>query len=161
MSLSVQFFSLLAMIGTGIAAGVIMDLFCTIKNLFSKRSFIRRRSFWFEIIVWAGIGAGAFWVLLTVRDGAWRMYDPVAQVSGMLLYAAIFHYPFRFAGRWFWLLIIRPVWLLITFIMRVIQRIVRALIVSIMWIISPVLRLGKVIGKSLQKKGKVLYNREQ
>lgn len=161
MSLSVQFFSLLAMIGTGIAAGAIMDLFGTVRNLFDRRSFIRRRSFWLELVVWAAIGAGAFWVLLVAREGAWRMYDPVAQVSGMLLYATIFHYPFRFAGRWVWLLIIRPVWLFITFIMKVIQRIVRMLIISVMWIISPVLRLVKVMGKSLQKKGRVLYNREQ
>ncbi|WP_153733456.1 spore cortex biosynthesis protein YabQ [Sporosarcina obsidiansis] len=161
MSLSVQFFSLLAMIGTGIAAGVVMDLFGTIIAACDKRSFIRRRAFWFELIIWIFLGVVAFWVLMIVRDGAWRMYDPVAQVSGMLLYAAVFHYPFRFIGRLLLVIIIRPIWYFIRLLIMLIQRIIQVIIYILSFITSPVIRLGKAAGKFLQKKGRVLYNREQ
>lgn len=152
MSLSVQFFSLLAMIGTGIAAGVIMDLFGSIIAACDKRSFIRRRAFWFELAVWIFIGVGAFWILVLVRDGAWRMYDPVAQISGMLLYAAIFHYPFRFIGRLLLLVIIRPIWYLIRFLLLIVQRIIRIFVSILTFITSPIVRLIKTAGKFLQKK---------
>ncbi|WP_301109243.1 spore cortex biosynthesis protein YabQ [Sporosarcina sp.] len=161
MSLSVQFFSLLAMIGAGILAGAVMDLFGTIIAACDKRSWIRRRAFWFELVIWVLLGVGAFWVLLIVREGAWRMYDPIAQVSGMLLYAVLFHYPFRFAGRLILLLVIRPVWYIIRLVILIIRRIVQALISILTFISWPAVRLAKKTGKFLQKKGRVLYNREQ
>ena len=128
MSLSVQFFSLLAMIGTGIAAGAVMDMVGTGVSQTGKTSWIRRYAAWLEIICWILIGCGAFYVLFLVRDGAWRMYDPVAQVSGLLLYAAIFHKPFRFFGRMIILLILKPIWFILRLIARIIQFFVRVII---------------------------------
>ncbi len=40
----------------------------------------------FEVIGWVVVGCWTFYILFLVRDGAWRMYDPFAQISGMLLY---------------------------------------------------------------------------
>ncbi|WP_303968629.1 spore cortex biosynthesis protein YabQ [Sporosarcina ureae] len=161
MSLSVQFFSLLAMIGTGIAGGIVMDLFGTIIAACDKRSFIRRWAFWLECIIWIMLGIGAFLVLLIVRDGAWRMYDPVAQVSGLLLYAAIFHSPVRFVGRLLLLVVLRPIWLIIRLVYLTIHRIVYVIVSILSLIMSPFTRLVKNIGKYLQKKCRVLYNRVQ
>ena len=161
MSLSVQFFSLLAMIGTGIAAGIVMDLFGTIVAVCDKRSFIRRWAFWFECITWIMLGIGAFLILMMVRDGAWRMYDPVAQVSGLLLYAAIFHHPIRFVGRLLLLVVLRPIWLIIRLVYLTIQRIFFIIVSILSLITSPFIRLLKNIGKFLQNKCRVLYNRVQ
>lgn len=161
MSLSVQFFSLLAMIGTGITAGIVLDLFGTIVAACDKRSFIRRWAFWFECLIWILLGIMSFWVLVLVRDGAWRMYDPVAQISGLLLYAAIFHHPVRIVGRLLLLVVLRPIWLIIRLVYLTIQRIFY-LIASILTLItSPFIRLVKNIGKFLQNKCRVLYNRVQ
>lgn len=161
MSLSVQFFSLLAMIGTGIVAGVMMDLFGTIIAACDKRSFIRRRALWFEIIVWIFLGIGAFWVLMSVRDGAWRMYDPVAQISGMLLYAAIFHYPFRFIGRVLGILIIRPIWYSIRLLFLLLRRVIQVIVSILSLILTPIVLLSKNVRKFLQNKYRLLYNKQQ
>lgn len=90
MSLSVQFLSLLAMIGTGIVAGAFMDMIGTATGHAGKKSFIRKHAVWFEGIGWVIAGCGTFFILFLVRDGAWRMYDPFAQISGLLLYASFF-----------------------------------------------------------------------
>ncbi|PIC75764.1 hypothetical protein CSV74_14720 [Sporosarcina sp. P19] len=159
MSLSVQFFSLLAMIGTGITAGIVMDLFGTIVAACDNRSFIRRWAFWLECLIWIALGMVSFWVLIMVRDGAWRMYDPVAQVSGLLLYAAIFHHPVRIIGRLLLLVVLRPIWLIIRLVYLMIQRIFYLISSILLLITSPFIRLVKNIGKFLQNKGRVLYNR--
>lgn len=125
MSLSVQFLSLLAMIGTGIGAGAFMDLIGNGIDKSSKRSVIRKYSVVIEVIGWIIIGCASFYVLFIVRDGAWRMYDPFAQVSGLLLYATIFHRPFRFLGRVVHLLVIRPIVFVILLVVRIIRVIVR------------------------------------
>lgn len=161
MSLSVQFFSLLAMIGTGITAGIVLDLFGTIVATCDKRSFIRRWAFWFECLIWIMLGIMSFWVLVLVRDGAWRMYDPVAQISGLLLYAAIFHHPVRIVGRLLLLVVLRPIWLIIRLVYLTIQRIFYLIASILSLITSPFIRLVKNIGKFLQNKCRVLYNRVQ
>lgn len=161
MSLSVQFFSLLAMIGTGIFAGVVMDLFGTVVAACDKRSFIRKRAFWLECIIWIIVGVASFLVLVGVRDGAWRMYDPVAQISGLLLYAAIFHYPARMIGRLLLLVVLRPIWLIIRLVCLSIHYIFRVIVSILSLITSPFTRLLKNVGKFLQNKCRVLYNRVQ
>lgn len=135
MSLSVQFLSLLAMIGTGIVAGAFMDLIGTGIDKSSKRSILRKYSAVIEVIGWVLIGCASFYVLFIVRDGAWRMYDPFAQVSGILLYASIFHRPFRFFGRIINFLIIRPILFVILLVVRIIRVIIR-LIVKLLRVIS-------------------------
>lgn len=159
MTLSVQFFSLLAMIGTGIGAGVIMDMVGTAIAACDKTSVIRRRSVWLEAISWLLIGAGAFYVLILVRDGAWRMYDPVAQVSGMLLYASVFHVPFRFVGRLILAIVIRPVLFIIRLIISVVRQIIRLLANIALFFLRPLIRLQRRYRKSLQNRARVLYNK--
>ncbi|MGG0644372.1 spore cortex biosynthesis protein YabQ [Sporosarcina gallistercoris] len=131
MSISAQFVSLLAMVGTGIIAGAFMDMLGTGIANTGKTSIIRRRAIWFETVGWLLAGSFAFAVLFVFRDGAWRMYDPLAQVSGLLLYATVFHRPFRLLGRISIALLIRPVLLvfqIILWFLRYVFRLIRALI---------------------------------
>ncbi|WOV87640.1 hypothetical protein QWT69_00435 [Sporosarcina oncorhynchi] len=112
-----------------------MDLIGTGIDKSSKRSILRKYSAVIEVIGWVLIGCASFYVLFIVRDGAWRMYDPFAQVSGILLYASIFHRPFRFFGRLINFLIIRPILFVILLVVRIIRVIIR-LIVKLLRVIS-------------------------
>lgn len=151
MSLSVQFLSLLAMIGTGIGAGASMDLIGTGIDAAGKRSIIRKYAVLLEVIGWIIVGCASFYILFLVRDGAWRMYDPVAQICGMLLYASIFHRPFRFFGRLLNMLLIKPVWFVILFIIRVISGIFRLLFKILLFLLKPFFYLYDKIYESLFK----------
>lgn len=149
MSLSVQFLSLLAMIGTGIGAGAFMDLIGTGIDKVGKKSVIRKYSVLIEVIGWILIGCASFYVLFVVRDGAWRMYDPFAQVSGMLLYASIFHRPFRFFGRIVNMLIIRPIVFIILLVVRIIRALFRLVVRIVMVLATPFIYVYKKVYSSL------------
>ena len=113
MSLSVQFLSLLTMIGTGIVAAAFIDMIGTGTAHAGKKSIVRRRAALFEVIGWIIAGCWTFYILYIVRDGAWRIYDPFAQISGILLYASFFHKPIRLVGRIILVLFVKPLWFII------------------------------------------------
>jgi len=151
MSLSVQFLSLLAMIGTGIVAGAFMDMIGNGTAHAGKKSIIRKRAAWFEVIGWIFVGCGTFYVLYLVRDGAWRMYDPFAQISGLLLYTSIFYKPFRFFGRVILVLLIKPLWFLARLIVTVIGQIMRFIINVFAILFTPFVKLFHFISGKLFK----------
>lgn len=151
MSLSVQFLSLLAMIGTGIGGGAFMDLIGTGIDGTGKRSFIRKYGVFLEVIGWIIVGCASFYILFLVRDGAWRMYDPVAQICGLLLYASIFHRPFRFFGRLLNMLIIKPIVFVIVLIYKVIRQIVRMIFRVLMFLLKPFFYLYDKVYESFFK----------
>lgn len=109
MSLSVQFFSLLAMIGTGIVAAAFIDMIQAGILYAGKRSLIGKYGIVLEVFGWIIAGIWTFTILYTVRDGAWRIYDPFAQLSGLLLYMSFFHRPFRLIGRVILLTLLKPI----------------------------------------------------
>lgn len=155
MSLSVQFLSLLAMIGTGIVAGAFMDMIGTGTAYAGKKSFIRKYAVAIEVIGWVLVGCGTFYVLYLVRDGAWRMYDPVAQVSGLLLYASFFYRPFRLLGRIVLLLVVKPLWFLIRLIFSIIRQIIRLLMKILSVLVLPFVKLFRLISmKGFKRKEK-------
>jgi spore cortex biosynthesis protein YabQ len=155
MSLSVQFLSLLAMIGTGIVAGAFMDMIGTGTAYAGKKSFIRKYAVAIEVIGWVLVGCGTFYVLYLVRDGAWRMYDPVAQVSGLLLYASFFYRPFRLLGRIVLLLVVKPLWFLIRLIVSVVRQIIRLLMKILSVLVLPFVKLFRLISmKGFKRKEK-------
>ena len=151
MSLSVQFLSLLAMIGTGILAGAFMDLVGTGVDASGKRSIIRKYGVLLEFIGWIIVGGASFYVLFLVRDGAWRMYDPVAQVCGMLLYASIFYRPFRFFGRLVNMLVIKPIVFMIMLVVRLVRGVFRILFKVLLFVAKPFFFLYDKIYESLFK----------
>lgn len=154
MSLSVQFLSLLAMIGTGVVAGAFMDLIGTGTAHASKKSFIRKRAAWFEMIGWVAVGCGTFYILFLVRDGAWRMYDPFAQVSGLLLYASFFYKPFRLLGRLILLVFIKPIWFVIRLVISIIRQVIRVIIKIGVFLFTPFVKLFRIISRNPFNKRK-------
>jgi spore cortex biosynthesis protein YabQ len=159
MSLSVQFLSLLAMIGTGIVAAAFIDMIGTGTAHASRKSIVRRRAAWLEVIGWTIAGCWTFYILYLVRDGAWRIYDPVAQMSGMLLYASFFHKPIRFFGRIILLLILKPLWFIVNLFISIIRQIIKIILKVIFFlftpIVNPIVKLfRKISGKLFKKRGK-------
>jgi hypothetical protein len=138
MSLSVQFLSLLAMIGTGIVTATFIDMIRVGTSHAGKKSIIKRRAAWFESIGWIIAGCWAFYVLFTVRDGAWRMYDPFAQISGMFLYVSVFYKPIRFIGRIILILILKPIWFVIYGIYTIIKKIIQFIWKTILLLLTPI-----------------------
>ncbi len=152
MSLSVQFLSLLAMIGTGIVAGAFMDMIGTGATHAGKKSIIRKRVVWLEVIGWILVGCWTFYILYLVRDGAWRIYDPFAQISGMLLYVTIFIKPFRFFGRVLLLLFVKPIWLIVYLIFSIVRQIIRFFVRVIAALFTPFVKLYRIISRKLFKR---------
>ena len=154
MSLSVQFLSLLAMIGTGIVAGAFMDMIGTGTAHVGKKSFIRKHAVWFEMIGWIVVGCGTFYILFLVRDGAWRMYDPFAQISGLLLYASLFYKPFRLLGRIILMVFIRPLWFVIRLVISMIRQVFRMIIKIVVFLFAPFVKLFNIISRFFFNKRK-------
>jgi hypothetical protein len=152
MSLSVQFLSLLAMIGTGIIAGAFMDMIGIGTAHAGKKSIIRKRAAWLEVIGWILIGCWTFYILYLVRDGAWRIYDPFAQISGMLLYVTIFHKPFRLFGRILLLVLVKPLWFIARLIVSIIRYIIRFIVKLIVVLFTPFVKLYRIISRKLFKR---------
>lgn len=136
------------MIGTGIVAAAMIDMIGTGTAHAGKKSFVRRHAVIIEVIGWIIAGCWTFTILYTVRDGAWRIYDPFAQLSGMLLYASFFHKPFRVVGKVILLVIIKPIWLIFRAIVSVINR----LFLFIIWILTLLSKPFVSIFRKLNRK---------
>ena len=155
MSLSVQFLSLLAMIGTGIVAAAFLDMIGTGTAHAGKKSVLRRRAAWFESIGWIIVGCWTFYILFLVRDGAWRIYDPFAQLSGMLLYVSFFHKPIRFFGRIVLILLLKPLWFMARLIVSIIRQVILFVAKLIALPFRPIVKLFRKYSRNLfNKKGK-------
>ena len=152
MSLSVHFLSLLALIGTGVVAGAFMDMIGTGTAHAGKKSVIRKRAVWIEVMGWILVGCGTFYILFLVRDGAWRMYDPFAQISGLLLYASIFYKPFRFLGRVLLVLFVRPLWFIVRLIMSIVRGVIQFILKVFATLSTPFVKIFRIISGKLFKK---------
>lgn len=155
MSLSVQFLSLLAMIGTGIVAAAFIDMIGTGTAHAGKRSVFRRRAVFFEVIGWIIVGCWTFYILVIVRDGEWRIYDPFAQMSGMLLYASFLHEPFRIIGRILFSIFIKPILLITHVAITVVGYVIRLAMKVIAFTFRPFIKVfRKYFGKHFKRQVK-------
>ncbi|SES43423.1 spore cortex biosynthesis protein YabQ [Psychrobacillus sp. OK032] len=161
MTLSLQFFSLLLMILSGVFIGAIIEGTRFVMNSFPKRTFVFKYSTALEIIIWIVLGLGTFYILFRVRDGIWRIYDPLAQIVGILLYEQLFQPIFRFAGRVFLRIVIQPIWFVIRIIITIISKIFRLIRFIIITIVRPFHFVYKKIWHlALKKKPNFRYNKK-
>ncbi|WP_419960530.1 spore cortex biosynthesis protein YabQ [Psychrobacillus sp. BM2] len=161
MTLSLQFFSLLLMVFSGVLVGAIIEGTRFVTGSFPRRSYVYKYRIVFEIFVWITLGLGSFYILFEVRDGVWRIYDPLAQIVGILLYDQLFQPVFRLLGRIFLRLIIQPIWWIIRFIWILVYKIIHLVWVLISFIFKPFRFLFlKTWHLALQKKPNFRYNRK-
>ena len=161
MTLSLQFVSLLLMAASGITIGAIIEGTRFLTESFSKRSFIFKSRFVLEIMVWIIVGLGTFYLLFEVRDGTWRIYDPLAQLVGILLYEQFFQPIFRFMGRVFLNVIVKPILFIIQIFITIISKILLFLRIILITIARPFRFIyKKTIHLALQKTPKLRYNKK-
>lgn len=145
MIVSHQLLSLLAMVLAGILAAAVIDMIRTASGGTRAGTAI-------ELMAWPLLGLAAFSVLFAVRSGEWRLYDLLAQLLGILLYETALHRPFRFVGRLFAMLIIRPVLFLIGLVWRTIAFIVSIPLRLILMLIRLLLRPFHKPIRSIRRK---------
>lgn len=161
MTLSLQFYSLLLMVLSGIVIGAIIEGARFVMNSFPKRTFVFKYSAALEIVVWIILGLGTFYILFNVRDGIWRIYDPLAQIVGILLYEQLFQPIFRLAGRIFLRIVIQPIWFLIRIFVTIINKIFRLMGFILVTIVRPFHFIYKKIWHlALKKKPNFRYNKK-
>lgn len=161
MTLSLQFFSLLLMVFSGILVGAIIEGTRFVTGSFPRRTFVYKYRVVLEIFTWMVLGLVSFYILFKVRDGVWRIYDPLAQMVGILLYDQLFQPVFRLLGRIFLRLIVQPIWWIIHFIWLVITKIIHLIWVLITFFFKPFHFLfQKTWHLALQKKPNFRYNKK-
>ncbi len=161
MTLSLQFFSLLLMMISGVIVGAIIEGLRFVMHSTPRRSFFYKYRIYIEIVAWIVLGLGTFYILYTVRDGIWRIYDPLAQLLGILLYEQVFQPIFRFAGRVCLRFIIRPLWILLKLLTRLVLKFVQFLLRILRFLLSPIVYIYKnTLHLALQNFLKKRYNKK-
>lgn len=152
MTVSLQFISLLVMMASGILTAAGVDAVRFLYSHAKPGSLLFRLSNALEVTAWLVLGIGTFYVLFEIRDGAWRIYDPLAQIAGIFLYESIFQRPFRFLGRIIRKLLFKPIWLVIQLFVRIIIWIIQFIQKVLLLFVRPFIRLIEFKNKTPLKK---------
>lgn len=152
MTINEQVVSILIMTISGLFVGAVVDGTRFLLSALSPKFFLRKMGYGVELIVWAILGALTFYILFIIKDGEWRLVDPLAQILGIFLYESIFQPYFRFIGRVFVLLFIKPIFLIINFVISIITGIIRLLFRILIFLLKPFYKIYTKIEKSILRK---------
>ncbi|WP_369333525.1 spore cortex biosynthesis protein YabQ [Lysinibacillus antri] len=147
MTINEQVVSILIMTVSGLLIGATVDGTRYLLSTLSPGSFLRKMGYGIELVVWVLLGALTFYILFLVKGGEWRLVDPLAQILGIFLYESIFQPVFRFVGRVFIILIIRPIVAIIKFIIFLITSVIRLILRIITIILIPFYKIYIIIKK--------------
>ncbi|MEK5230264.1 spore cortex biosynthesis protein YabQ [Lysinibacillus sp. FSL K6-0232] len=162
MIVSEQFFHLIVMVLSGIAVGFIIDSVRLIVFSTPKRSSLRRWMMVFELITWILLGGLTYYLLFWLKDGAWRAYDPLAQIAGIFLYQSFFQNFLRFVARILVNITWKPLWFIIHLIITVIRQVLQLFIHIIMFVLRPFVKIYSYLSYTFLKKLRYLkYNKKQ
>ena len=150
MSLTIQFYTLLAMIGMGSGFGAALDTYSRFLNRSERKRWI---VFIHDFLFWIIQGLLIFYVLFLVNEGEFRLYLFLALLCGFSAYQALFK---GFYQRFLEFLII-----LVIKLARFIANSVHMLIfLPIKWVIVSILAIiigiGKFVLALLKWAGKIL-----
>src|SRR5690554_1352108 len=109
MTVNEQFLSIVIMTFSGVLVGAVVDATRIYISALSPKSFLRKFTVPLEILIWALLGAGTFYIIFLIKGGEWRLVDPLSQVLGIFLYESFFQPFFRFLGRMFIIIVINPI----------------------------------------------------
>lgn len=140
------------MIASGVATGFLVESFRDITNSIRPKFFLRKYRYLLEIVLWTMLGLASYVLLFYLRDGNWRIYDPLAQIAGIGCYGLWFRSPLLVVRRIVVRLIIQPVWWIIYHILLIIQYIIRIITRIVMIIISPLVKIIRKMYPSTLKK---------
>ncbi|MED3762110.1 spore cortex biosynthesis protein YabQ [Peribacillus frigoritolerans] len=150
MTLTIQFYTLLAMIGMGSGFGAALDTYSRFLNRSERKRWI---VFIHDLLFWIIQGLLIFYVLFLVNEGEFRLYLFLALLCGFSAYQALFK---GFYQRFLEFLII-----LVIKLARFIANSVHMLIfIPIKWVIVSILAIiigiGKFVLALLKWAGKIL-----
>jgi len=147
MSLKVQFYSMIAMVGMGAYLGMALDTYHRFLNRKSKKLLV----YVTDLLFWIFQGLFIFYVLYSVNEGELRFYILLAILCGFAAYQSLLQKPYK-----------RILEFVIRFILRttmVIVRIVQAIIIRpIRWLIKVFFALILFIFHVFVRLIRVLYN---
>ena len=162
MIVSEQFYQLIVMVLSGIAVGFIIDSIRLIVFSTPKRSSLRKWMMVVELLTWILLGGLTYYLLFWLKDGAWRAYDPLAQIAGIFLYQSFFQTFLRFVARILVNITWRPFWFIVRFIVTVIRQILQLFINIVMFVIRPFVKIYSYLSYTFLKKLRYLkYNKKQ
>ncbi|WP_088067094.1 spore cortex biosynthesis protein YabQ [Gottfriedia luciferensis] len=146
MSLNVQFYSMIAMVGMGAYLGMALDTY----HRFLNRG-IRNRLIVFatDILFWIFQALLVFYVLYLVNEGALRFYLLLALLCGYAAYQSLIQSIYKKILEFVIQLIIRlyriVVTLIVTFLVKPIKWIIQVIIVLILFIYGVLIRLIRLL----------------
>lgn len=152
MTISYQFLSLMAMIVSGVVTGFLVESFRDIAYSLRPRATLRHYRFFLEIILWVVLGCASYLLLFYLRDGNWRIYDPLAQIVGIGCYELWFRSPLLAGRRVFMRLIVQPIWWVIHLFITIIRYIINIIFKIIMTFVWPLIILIKKMNPRSLKK---------
>ncbi|WP_107839007.1 spore cortex biosynthesis protein YabQ [Metasolibacillus meyeri] len=144
MTISAQLMSAVIMLASGIFVGCVIDSTRAIWSGLPRRKWIQQCTVVLELMVWIVLGFCTFYFLYVTKGGQWRAVDPLFQLAGIFLYDKLLRRFFRFIGRLFVLLFIRPIYWIVYIISRfflIFWRVVRSIV---LFVLTPVTKLYKV-----------------
>ncbi|HWL25026.1 MAG TPA: spore cortex biosynthesis protein YabQ [Ureibacillus sp.] len=160
MTVNEQFVSILIMMTSGVLVGAIIDCLRVTTFALSPKSFLKRFTIGFELVMWALLGALTFYILYIIKGGEWRLIDPIAQISGILLYESLFQPLFRFLGRIVLYVVINPIILFFKFIFSIFRKLILLIMSIILFILSPFRKVfTKWYSKFHSKFGKSIFKK--
>ncbi|MFC5543223.1 spore cortex biosynthesis protein YabQ [Ureibacillus suwonensis] len=152
MTVNEQFFSIVIMTASGIFIGAVIDATRIFTSAISPKSLLRKFSWILEIVIWALLGVASFYIIFLIKGGEWRLVDPLSQILGIFLYESFLQPFFRFLGRVFIVLVIRPIVAIITMTIKLVRGIIRMLIRIIAVLFRPFYKLFIKIKRPFYRK---------
>jgi len=152
MTVNEQFLSIVIMTFSGVLVGAVVDATRIYISALSPKSFLRKFTVPLEILIWALLGAGTFYIIFLIKGGEWRLVDPLSQILGIFLYESFFQPFFRFLGRLLIILIINPIIAIIHFIINAIRTILVLIIRILVILLSSFYKIFAIIKKYFHKK---------
>lgn len=170
MTLSTQFMTMLAMVGMGSYFGASLDTY----NRFLQRS---KRKSWIvfcnDVLFWLYQGLSIFYVLFLVNKGELRFYIFLALLCGFAAYQSLFKKSYlrlleivismmisiyRFLRKMFHVLIYKPVYSLILFLVSLVVMMVKGLLALAKGILKVLLFVIKVLLKPFEWMILLIWN---
>ncbi len=145
--MSVQLISTAVMFLAGIMVGAVIDCIRYIISLLPKKSVVYKISFLIELACWLILGTITFYFLFILKGGEWRVVDPLAQIAGIIAYDLFFQPIFRFIGRMFTILIIKPVLFIVTFVFLIVRNIIHVFVRILNFLFRPITKFYKASKK--------------
>lgn len=141
--MSVQLISTAVMFLGGIMVGAVIDCIRYIISLLPKKSVVYKISFLIELICWFILGTITFYFLFKIKGGEWRVVDPLAQIAGIVSYDLFFQRIFRFIGRVFTVLVIKPVLFTVTVLFLFVRNVIRLFVRILTVLFRPFTKIYK------------------